>query len=144
MGIKEKIQIWFLPKVQSSMGFIFVLAAFAAWVTWAQADSTYNVGTVGRPTNSSQMPSTARGYNPTPGIRDWHLVQAELYESRVAAMDQLIQEHQRMKAEYKAKGYVGDMNTHCDAVIRDQQKLKTDYLNFASWHRSQAAQNVTR
>lgn len=86
--------------------------------------------------------ATSRGYDPNHiGVRDWHLVQAEQYESRAAAMDQIIQEHQRMKAEFKAKGYVGEMDTHCDSVIQASQKLKADYLNFASWHRSQAAQN---
>lgn len=32
------------------------------------------------------------------------------------------------------------MENHCDAIIRDAQILKTELLEFAKWHRMQAAE----
>jgi len=78
-----------------------------------------------------------------------HLAMAKSYEDKAAAQDALVAEHEQMKAYYKARYSINErimpmiqlmkMEEHCDAIIKDAQKLKADFLDFAKWHRLRAA-----
>lgn len=79
-----------------------------------------------------------------------HLAMAKSYEEKAAAMDKVIAEHEKMKKDYKYRFYInekvtplgGRLNTqmidHCDTIIKDSEKLKAHYLEFARWHREVA------
>jgi len=79
-----------------------------------------------------------------------HLAMSKSYEDKAAAQDALISEHEQMKKDYKTRFYINDkltpmaklkkMNDHCDAIIKDAQKLKADFNDFAKWHRLRAAE----
>ena len=79
-----------------------------------------------------------------------HLAMAKSNEDKAAAQDVLIAEHEQMKMHYKARFFINERTTpmilvmkmeqHCDAIIKDAQKLKADFLDFAKWHRARAAE----
>lgn len=79
-----------------------------------------------------------------------HVALAASYEEKAAAQDIVIGEHTKMKQDYKARFFVNEkvspmnkiqgMVEHCDAIIKDAQKLKSEYLEFAKWHRMRAAE----
>jgi 2-phospho-L-lactate transferase/gluconeogenesis factor (CofD/UPF0052 family) len=72
------------------------------------------------------------------------------YEEQAKAQDAVIVEHQKMKQDYKNRFYVNDkvtptsglkeMETHCNTLISEAQKMKADLLDFAKWHRSRNAE----
>jgi len=77
-----------------------------------------------------------------------HLAMAKSYDEKAAALDKVIAEHEQMKKDY-GKYFVNDkvtpqlklnkgMTEHCDAIIKDNQKLKVEYLDFAKWHTTMA------
>ena len=79
-----------------------------------------------------------------------HLAMAKSNEDKAAAQDVLIAEHEQMKMHYKARFFINERTTpmilvmkmeqHCDSIIKDAQKLKADFLDFAKWHRARAAE----
>ncbi len=79
-----------------------------------------------------------------------HLKLEKYYEGKAAELDAIIAEHQQMKQEYKQHYFINEkvtpisrlrkMEQHCDAIIQDAQKLKTDYLESAKWHAMRAAE----
>ncbi|MBA4373649.1 MAG: hypothetical protein C0402_12415 [Thermodesulfovibrio sp.] len=79
-----------------------------------------------------------------------HLAMSKSYEDKAAAQDALIAEHEQMKKDYKSRFFINEkltpmaklkkMNDHCDAIIKDAQKLKADFNDFAKWHRLRAAE----
>ncbi len=79
-----------------------------------------------------------------------HLKMAKYYDGKAAEQDALITEHQQMKTDYKKDYYINEkitpsarlkkMEDHCDAIIKDAQKLKTEFLEFAKWHKMRAAE----
>jgi hypothetical protein len=85
-----------------------------------------------------------------PQVSTDHLAMAKSYEDKAAAQDALIAEHEQMKKDYKSRFFINEkltpmaklkkMNDHCDAIIKDAQKLKADFNDFAKWHRLRAAE----
>jgi hypothetical protein len=83
-------------------------------------------------------------------VVDDHLAMSKSYEDKAAAQDALISEHEQMKKDYKSRFFINEkitpmaklkkMNDHCDAIIKDAQKLKADFSDFAKWHRLRAAE----
>lgn len=79
-----------------------------------------------------------------------HLKMEKYYEGKAAEQDAIIAEHQQMKSEFKQRYYINEkvtpvsrlkeMEKHCDAIIHDAQKLKSDYLESAKWHKMRAAE----
>ncbi len=79
-----------------------------------------------------------------------HLSMAKSYEGKAADQDAIIAEHQQMKTDYKKRFFINEkltpsarmkeMENHCDAIIQDAQKLKTEFLEFAKWHKMRAAE----
>ena len=68
----------------------------------------------------------------TPGVSD-HSGWVKYYEKKISEQDALIEEHTKMK-QNSAKG----LEKHCEAIIRDVEKLKIDLLETEKWHRMQA------
>jgi hypothetical protein len=79
-----------------------------------------------------------------------HLKMAKYYEDKAAEQEAIITEHQQMKTDYKKDYYINEkltpsaklkkMEGHCDAIIKDAKKLKTEFLEFAKWHKMRAAE----
>ncbi len=79
-----------------------------------------------------------------------HQKMAGSYAEKIAAQDALIAEHQQMKKDYADRfainpkvgppAAIEKMNTHCDLIIADAQKLKADLQEFAQWHTMRAAE----
>jgi hypothetical protein len=79
-----------------------------------------------------------------------HLSKVKYYEDKAAEQGAIIVEHQQMKVEYKKSYYINEkltpsarlkeMENHCDAIIQEAQKLKTEFLEFAKWHKMRAAE----
>ncbi len=75
------------------------------------------------------------------------LAKAAEYEKKAAEQEAVIQEHEKMKEDYKRSHGINGKNEflftamqkHCDAIIHDAGKLKADYEGFAQWHRMYAA-----
>ena len=77
-----------------------------------------------------------------------HLKMEKYYEDKAAEQDAIIAEHQQMKSEYKQRYFINEkvtpvsrikeMEKHCDAIIHDAEKLKSDYLESAKWHKMRA------
>lgn len=81
-----------------------------------------------------------------------HTAVAASYDLRIADLDALIAEHQKMKKDYRTrvpryKGAVApgrdselaEMDKHCDAIIGDATRLRNELAEFAKWHRTQGA-----
>ncbi|MBI4115720.1 MAG: hypothetical protein HY447_03995 [Candidatus Omnitrophica bacterium] len=94
-------------------------------------------------------PISAFAVEPAQAAAD-HLAMAASYEQQATSQDALIAEHTTMKKEYKDRFFVNEkvtpiskvrkMERHCDAIIKDAQKVKNDLLDFAKWHRMRAAE----
>jgi hypothetical protein len=79
-----------------------------------------------------------------------HLEQALIYEQKAAEQDVLIADQKQKMVDYKATyrideerrstGRIEAMEKHCEAVIKSAEKLKKEFLDFAAWHRKQAAE----
>lgn len=79
-----------------------------------------------------------------------HLALAASYEQKATEQDALIAEHTQMKADYKDRFFINEkvtpldkvreMETHCDAIIKNAQTEKAKLLDFANWHRMRAAE----
>jgi hypothetical protein len=79
-----------------------------------------------------------------------HLSKVKYYEDKAAEQGAIISEHQQMKADYKKHYYINEkltpsvrmkeMEDHCDAIIHHAQMLKTEFLEFAKWHKMRAAE----
>lgn len=79
-----------------------------------------------------------------------HLEQALIYEQKAAEQDVLIADQKQKMVDYKATyrideerhstGRIEAMERHCEAVIKSAEKLKKEFLDFAAWHRKQAAE----
>ena len=92
-----------------------------------------------------------RGYAGEPSqVAADHQALAASYEEKAAVQDALIAEHTKMKQDYKTKffvnekvtpmGKVREMEAHCDAIIKDAEKLRSELLDFAHWHKMRAAE----
>lgn len=83
-----------------------------------------------------------------------HLAMAQKYVELASGLGTLVREHEKTKADqidnskyYERMGYptasVNSINRivkHCDSIIRDANRLKGDYEEFAKWHRMMAAE----
>lgn len=79
-----------------------------------------------------------------------HLEQALIYEQKAVEQDVLIADQKQKMTDYKATyrideerhstGRIEAMEKHCEAVIKSAEKLKKEFLDFASWHRKQAVE----
>lgn len=80
----------------------------------------------------------------------YHEKLAASYEEKALAQDGLISEHQQMKADFAKRVAtspkagtpyaVKEMDEHCNAIIKEAQGLKAEYLDFAKWHQMRAAE----
>jgi hypothetical protein len=81
-----------------------------------------------------------------------HTAVAAAYDLRVADLDALIAQHQKMKKDSRARTYLyrhetaksreadlAEMDKHCDAIIGDATRLRDELAEFAKWHRTQGA-----
>jgi hypothetical protein len=95
------------------------------------------------------LPRDLYAANPPQGAAG-HLSMAKYYKGRVAEQEELISEHQQMKADYKKHYFINEkvtpsaglkkMEDHCDAIIRDAKKSEAEFLDFAKWHKMRAAE----
>ncbi|OGR84999.1 MAG: hypothetical protein A2901_06020 [Elusimicrobia bacterium RIFCSPLOWO2_01_FULL_54_10] len=79
-----------------------------------------------------------------------HHKMAAGYDQKVQEQDAVINEHRDMKSKYKERLYINDkatppsrfeaMNKHCDSIIRQATKLRTEYSDFSKWHRMRAGE----
>jgi hypothetical protein len=81
-----------------------------------------------------------------------HLSMAKYYEGKAAEQEALITEHQQMKTDAKKRFFINEkvtptpsarwkgMEDHCDAIIHHAQMLRTEFLEFAKWHKARAAE----
>ncbi|HXY54355.1 MAG TPA: hypothetical protein VEM40_06770 [Nitrospirota bacterium] len=79
-----------------------------------------------------------------------HLKMEKYYAGKAVEQDAIIAEHQQMKSEYKQQYFINEkvtpvsrlkeMEKHCDAIIHDTEKLKSDYLETEKWHKMRAAE----
>jgi len=98
---------------------------------------------------SFALPLTSYAAEPSQVAAD-HLSKVKYYEDKAAEQGAIIAEHQKMKADYKKQYYINEkltpsarmkeMEDYCDAIISSAQKLKTEFLEFAKWHKMRAAE----
>jgi hypothetical protein len=79
-----------------------------------------------------------------------HLQIAASYEQKATEQNAEVELHQKMKKDYEARHYmlrkvgppndVLEMNKHCNALIQAAEALRSEYLEFAKWHRMRAAE----
>jgi organic radical activating enzyme len=93
---------------------------------------------------SPTVNSSVYGADLSKAIAD-HTNSAFTYEKRAAELDTVINEHLQMKKEYKKRFYIDEQTTptpvlqemeqHCDAIVRDANRLKSNFLALAEWHK---------
>ena len=74
-----------------------------------------------------------------------HGAKAAFYEGKAKAEQSVIDDHRHMLLEQfneqiTPKQIVRRQNAHCEALIRDAEKLREDFLDLARWHRMRAAE----
>jgi hypothetical protein len=84
---------------------------------------------------------------------DWK----KAYEEKATDQVDIIVEHEKIKKDARlmyapglhqgdrlAMKKYGEIESHCDVIIRDAQRLQNDYLEFAKWHRMQSSESEGR
>lgn len=90
------------------------------------------------------------GWAAVPQTAEEHLAMANSYFEKAKAQENLIAEHQKMKADYaneigftpKMKrlyaGKIESMEKHCDAIIQKARELDSEFSKMAEWHQMRA------